>query len=108
MRRRSEKNKQLVSQEVALGKRLFESRGKRSEISGNPLGYEYDHVFASHVLPKGAYPKFRLYNKNIVLMSFEEHRAWEHYRHTIKDRPEWAWVFILHEFLLREYYQKKI
>ena len=105
MKRRTEKNKKLVSEEVALGKRLFESRRKRSEISGNPLGYEYDHVFASHVLPKGAYPKFRLYHKNIVLMSFDEHRAWEHYRHTIKDRPEWGWVFQLQDLLRQEYYR---
>lgn len=95
-----------MADEVILGKSIFLSRGKRSEVSGSPLGDEYDHVFASHVLAKGAYPKFRHYSKNFVLMTYIEHHKWEFEQHKIKDDPEWQWVFKLKELLKREYYQK--
>jgi hypothetical protein len=107
IRRRTPKNKTMVADEVLLGKHLFLARGKRSEVSGNPLGDNYDHVFASHILAKGAYPKFRHYYKNIVLMTYIEHHRWEFEGHKIKDLPEWKWVFQLKDLLKREYYQKK-
>ena len=107
MRRRSDKGKRLVQQEVALGKQLFISRGKRSEISGVYLGDDYDHVFASHILTKGASPKFRCYHKNIVLMTYIEHHQWEFERHTLRGLPEWQWVFQLFELLQQEYNQTK-
>lgn len=75
-------------------------------MSGRFLGYDYDHVFASHVLSKGAYPKMRLYPKNIVLMTFEEHNKWEFEKHKLRGLPEWEWVFKLEELLRSEYYQK--
>lgn len=106
IKRRTEKNKQLVSAEVELGKKLFKQRCKRSEVSGNPLGDDYDHVFASHVLAKGPYPKFRLYHKNIMLMTYIEHHQWEFEHHKIKDLPEWQWVFQLKDLLKQEYYRK--
>lgn len=31
----------------------------------------------SHVLPKGSYPKFRLYDKNIELQCWDCHQEWE-------------------------------
>lgn len=106
IKRRSAKNRITVNNEVGLGRQLFHSRQKRSEIDGNPLGNDYDHVFASHILAKGAYPKFRLYYKNIVLMTYMEHHRWEFEQHKIKDLPEWQWVFQLKELLKREYYKK--
>jgi hypothetical protein len=107
IKRRSPKNKLAVVEEVLLGKRLFITRGKRSEVSGNPLGNEYDHVFASHILAKGAYPKFRHYCKNIVLMTYIEHYQWEFEQHKIKDSPEWQWLFQLKQLLKEEYYKKR-
>lgn len=107
MVRRTAKNKQMVVSEVELGKSLYISRAKRSEVSGNPLGDDYDHVFASHILAKGPYPKFRLYYKNIVLMTYIEHHQWEFEQYKIKDKPEWQWVFQLKDLLKQEYYQKK-
>lgn len=107
MKRRTTKNKDLVASEVTLGKLLYNKRGRRSEVSGNPLGDQYDHVYASHILAKGPYPKFRLYPKNIVLMTYIEHHQWEFEHHKIKDLPEWDWVFKLRDLLKQEYYQKK-
>jgi hypothetical protein len=98
-----------VQQELQLGQKVFKLRCGRSEITGNPLTYEniYCHVWCSHVLAKGPYPKFRLYSKNIVLMSAEEHHLWEFHQHKIQDKPEWQWVFKLQELLKQEYYQTK-
>lgn len=106
MQRRTSKNKALVADEVALGKLLFNARGMRSEVSGQELGLFYDHSFCSHLLTKAAYPKFRLYPKNLVLKTFEEHHAWETIPHKLKHLPEWEWVFKLHELLKQEYYRR--
>lgn len=106
IKRRTKKNRDLVATEVELCKHLYNSRGRRSEISGNPLGDQYDHVYASHILSKGAYPKFRLYSKNIALMTYIEHHQWEFEQHKIKNLPEWQWLFKLKDLLKREYYKK--
>lgn len=89
-----------------MGQQLFSSRYKRSEVSGIYLGDQYDHVFCSHVLSKGAYPRLRLYPKNIVLMTWAEHNLWEFSQHKIKDNPLWQWVFQLQQLLIQEYYHK--
>jgi hypothetical protein len=107
IKRRTAKNKAVVAEEVALGKKLFFERGQRSEINGEYLGDEYSHVFASHILSKGAYPAFRLYPKNIVIKSFDQHRAWENSKHKLRGLPQWEWVFKLEEQLRQEYYQLK-
>jgi hypothetical protein len=106
MQRRTSKNRALITEEVNLGKHLFNARGMRSEISGQELGLFYDHSFCSHLLTKAAYPKFRLYPKNLVLKTFEEHRAWETTSHKLKNLREWEWVFKLHELLKQEYYRR--
>jgi hypothetical protein len=106
--RRTAKNKSIVAEEVALGKKIFYERGQRSEINGEFLGDDYSHVFASHVLSKGAYPGFRLNPKNIVLKTYEQHQAWEFSKHKLRGLPEWEWVFKLEELLRQEYYRRKI
>lgn len=86
--------------------KLFAIRGMRSEISGTPLGPDYRHIYCSHILAKGPYPSFRLYHKNIVLKTPEEHHLWETQSHKLKNLPEWEWVFKLQELLKQEYYQR--
>lgn len=107
MKRRTDKNKAIVKEEVELGRRLFYSRGQRSEISGVYLGDEYNHAFCSHIHTKSSYPSLRLNPKNIIIMSFEEHQLWENYKYKLKDLPEWRWVFMLWDLLAMEYYQKE-
>lgn len=92
--------------ELEMGQRLFNERHKRSEVSGIFLGEDYDHCFCSHVLSKGAYPRLRLYPKNIILMGRTEHNQWEFEQHKIKDDPKWQWVFQLQQLLIQEYYHK--
>jgi hypothetical protein len=106
MQRRTAKNKALVADEVALGRYLFNARGMRSEVSGCELGFDYNHIYCSHLLTKAAYPKFRLYPKNMVFKTPDEHRMWENASHKLKHLPEWEWVFKLHELLKQEYYQR--
>lgn len=89
-----------------MGRLLFQQRHKRSEVSGIFLGEQYDHVFCSHVLSKGAYPRLRLYPKNIILMTYIEHHQWEFEQHKIKDDPDWRWIFQLQQLLIQEYYYR--
>lgn len=61
---------------------IWETRPHVSEISGKPLvpkGHMMWHWQLAHVLPKGAYPKYRLNPDNIMLMTWEEHQAQESY-----------------------------
>jgi hypothetical protein len=107
MKRRTPKNQAIVREEVALGERLYNSRGRRSEISGVYLGDHYSHVFASHVHTKAAQPALRLVSKNIVLMTPQEHILWENHKHELRGLPEWDWVFNLWDLLNQEYYSGK-
>lgn len=92
--------------ELALFKTLLEVRGAKSQISGESL-VGFDIRWFSHVLSKGAYPSFRLFDRNIILKTPREHELWETQRHKLKDLPEWKWVFKL-EQELKELYHKKI
>lgn len=99
---RSEKNKKLVTQELLMFKQIWEERPHFCEVTGKPLG-AFDVRLFSHVLTKGAYPKFRLYKKNIVLCLYEKHHEWE-----FKTRKtlELSWIETLESALKTEYYKK--
>lgn len=58
----------------------------------------------SHILPKGAYPEYRLDPRNIVMCSAEEHRMWGEERTTFRKSPYTKWIFRLEELLKREAY----
>ena|SRR6478736_9833340 len=82
---------------------IWKERDHICEVCCTPLGDTYNPVFFSHVLTKGAYPKFRHYHKNIVLMCFEDHQEWEF---TDRKDPKWNSVRDLSEELIIEYYSK--
>lgn len=107
MQKRTKKNQSLVKDELSLGERLWNQRGRMSEISGQPLGDHYSHFFAAHVLAKGAYGRFRLNPKNIVLMTPEEHMLFDQRTDKAKQMPEFEWVFKLLEVLKAEYNRNK-
>ena len=59
---------------------IWETRPHVSEISGKPLvskNHMMYHWQFAHILPKGAYPKYRLNPENIMLMTWEEHQSQE-------------------------------
>ncbi len=91
-----QKKRREPTGEIALLDRLMEERGPFSEISGVPLapkGTPRYHYALSHILSKGEYPELRLEDFNIVLMTPEEHEAWHKRKWTLRERPEWRWVF---------------
>jgi hypothetical protein len=62
-----------ASGEGILFKAIWDTRPHESFISGVHLGDEAKAHFFAHLLPKGQYPKYRLLDRNIVLLSMEEH-----------------------------------
>ena len=51
---------------------IWETRTKVSYLSGRDLSRTPDYLILNcfaHVLPKGKYPKFRLYSKNIIFLT---------------------------------------
>lgn len=100
---RSEKNKAIVAQELLMFKQIWDERPHFCEVSGKPIRFFHPACF-SHVLAKGAYPKFRLYKKNIVLCLYEWHHKWEFETRKI---PELSWIETLESALKTEYYNGK-
>jgi hypothetical protein len=102
--KKSEKQKKVNAEDLAFFKEIWNERPHYSEVSGEPLGDEFNVCFFSHILTKGSYPRFRHCKKNILLMSFQEHQEWE-----FADRkdPKWNPVRDLSEELIIEYYKPK-
>lgn len=59
---------------------IWDERPRFSEISGARLvkkgGFMW-HAQFLHILPKGSYPKMKLFKPNIMLATFEEHNKQE-------------------------------
>lgn len=91
--------------ELALYEKIIQVRGPFSQISGKEL-IGFDVRWFSHILTKGAYPRFRLKEENILLKTPDEHFKWEFEAHKLRNLPEWKWVFELKEKLKQEYYAK--
>lgn len=93
----------------ALFLSIWNSRPRISFISGIPLGDEaMPHHFA-HVIPKGTYSRFRLYDKNIVLLTPEEHTLYDfgseeqREQYTRLTGADWNKLYELREELIKEY-----
>jgi hypothetical protein len=101
IKQRTDRNKELVRLELLMFKKIWETRPHFCEVTGKPLG-AFDIRMFSHVLTKGAYPRFRLYEKNIVLCLPEAHFEWE-----FKTRKtlELSWIETLESALKTEYYK---
>ena len=76
-------------------------------MTGESLG-EFDVRYFSHLLSKGAFPKFRLYDKNIVLKSPEMHSLWEFHPHSeLAKDIRWEKILTLKEELKQEYFESR-
>lgn len=102
IKHRSEKGKEIVKQELLLFQKIFNERPHFCEVTGKRI-FEFNVCCFSHVLAKGAYPKFRLYEKNIVFCLPDKHFEWE-----FKTRKtlELSWIETLESALKTEYYRK--
>jgi hypothetical protein len=58
--------------EFVLFETIWKTRKRVSFLSGKPL-HEFSLALFAHVLPKGKYSAFRLLDRNIVLLTVEEH-----------------------------------
>jgi hypothetical protein len=99
-------SKKDADSESSLFKAIWASRTRVSFVSGEPLGNTLRTLFMAHVIPKRerAYPKFKLYDKNIVLLTWDEHNMWDNWdREKLKKKPEWDKMFELEAELLKEY-----
>ncbi len=78
---------------------IWNSRPHVSELTENPLlpiSSDLWHWQFAHILPKGAYPSYKLREENIMLMLPDEHKNQEHYEKFIQRRDE----------LRRKYYKE--
>jgi hypothetical protein len=89
---------------------IRENRPFVSEISGKPLitnvnDFHYHWQFA-HVLSKGAYPRFKLFSDNIMLMTWQEHEEQTNGRFRDAWTKEQIAVFEeKRDFLKQKYYE---
>jgi len=102
---KSKKQMKVNEDDIEFFKQIWEERPHYSGVSGAFLGDEFNVVFFSHILTKGAYPRFRHYPKNIVLMTFDEHQEWEF---TDRKNPKWNELRDEAEELINEYYNQPI
>ena len=67
---------------------------------------EFNAWFFSHILAKSSFPRFRLYEKNIVLKCVNHHINWETKPNSelVKKDPRWEPIIKLHDELIQEYY----
>ncbi len=94
--------------ELPLMQSMWENmKEHKSFINGEPI-----HVFNvrnfAHVLPKAQnrYPKFKLYEDNIKLLTYEQHDMWDNgSREDLRKLPEWDKMFKLEAELIEEYKQ---
>ena len=73
MRKRAERKGPA---QMDVFRQIWAERPHVSEVSGEPLGDVLQPIFFSHLLPKGAYRKYKLDPRNIVLKTPDEHREW--------------------------------
>lgn len=89
------KKKRRVTGERALFVRLYEERGGVSEVSGKellPPHSERFHYQGSHGLNKGMYPEYRLDDRNVFMITVEEHEVWHRFgdkEMLVKEDPRW-------------------
>lgn len=91
--------------EKPMFENIWNSRPHKSEISETPIPEPSPFNFL-HVIPKGQnkYPKFKLYEKNIVLGTYDEHHIWDNARHLADpEDPKWARMYALEAVLIQEY-----
>lgn len=94
--------------ELELFREIWKGSDETSFVSGRRI-YNPGPSNFHHVLTKGAYPRFRLYKKNIVLLTTEEHNkihTWSRYK-LLKESLDWEKIFNLELKLKMEYFQDK-
>jgi len=103
-----------VDKEIELYHKIWDMRDHVSFLSGKPLvskGSSFWHNQFAHVLAKGKakYPMFKLYSKNIILLTPEEHNLLDFCskddrdKYGLRNRCDWNKVVNLIDELKEEY-----
>ena len=89
--------------EKALFEALWATRPHVSFVSGERVE-PIAHTFA-HCIPKGLYPKSRLYDKNIVFLTPQQHYEFDFGTEESQRKlgGDWDKLYTLREELLKEY-----
>lgn len=104
----SKKPTKKATGEGALFLAIWNSRPHISFVSGKHLGSEAKSFYFAHVLPKSTYPAYRLFDRNIVLLTQEEHHAFDNgSREALTGQPGWDRLFALEQELKDNYYKEK-
>ena len=93
--------------ELALFQTIWATRPHKCSVCDANIP-EFDTWVFSHVLSKGAFPRFRLYDKNIVIKCRDHHRQYEttSNKDLAKIGGNWLPIIDLHDSLVQEYYNK--
>lgn len=94
--------------ELAMFQEMWDNmKEHKSFINGEEIKVFNVRNFA-HVLPKAKnrYPKFKLYQDNVKLLTYEQHDMWDNgLREDLRKLPEWDKMFKLEAELIEEYKQ---
>ena len=99
-----------ASGEMGLFLEIWAKMPHVSFLDGSPLGNILKPIFFSHVLPKGTYPKWRLVECNIVLLTEQQHKDWHSKAKSdlLAQDPRWGRIFYLYDEYKRMDYENKI
>lgn len=89
--------------ELALFQAIWATRQHICQVSGEPIK-EFDIRCFMHVISKKAYPAYRLFDKNILLVTPDIHHEYDFGN---KSKEMFAKVNQLHDELIESYYKKK-
>jgi len=95
------------SGELLLFQTIWSVRKHECAVCGENLK-DFDIWNYSHILSKAAFPRFRLYDKNIVLKCRKHHQEWETKANSdLAKDPMWLSIIQLHQELIKEYYLER-
>lgn len=109
LKRSNYQYKKKPTGERPLFETIWNTRKRVSFLNGKPLGDDAYSWYFSHLLrkAKGHYPKFKLYDKNIILLTRSQHDLFDNNvrnpEFLIAKDPRWQKVFDLRDVLLKEY-----
>lgn len=93
--------------ELAMFREIFLERNGICQITGQKI--EFHPICFGHILSKGAYSKFRLYKKNIIMCIPGIHEIYDNgsKEYLLSIYPKAKMIYDLKDELKIEYYQKE-
>lgn len=104
MKRSKMKTGRKASGEREVFGRIWDSRPHCCQVCKKTI-HEARPANFSHLLPKNAYPDFRLDERNIIIKCSDCHALWHRWYEKLHGVPGWNWVCDTYSELKREAYQ---